>query len=315
MSFKGNKVLTCLVFRLIAPSKQSVVKRWNLLRKCFVFIFLVSQNGKSINIKIKDFGISYRKNLVKFHYLSFKRKNKKLPNLIRLKKQVVIKHYSLPIINIYKYVLSNKEQQQLELGLKHKFVDKNKNLKSLLAANMERLTERVENYLDNDQVQNFHAFMRAYTEIFTKNIFAIKDYTYRNLQDMVRDKDLVLLNGDKDSQVVVMNRIDYNNTMQKIIDDGIKSKIYEETADHTFKDLKNFQEFLYRNFKDYGNYDDIRPVSNQLAKLYGTAEIHNFGNLKDITSQNLKCYQLKDQMGTFTYTAAKVISNYLKPLC
>ena len=82
--------------------------------------------------------------------------------------------------------------------------------------------------------------MPAYTNIFTKNIFAIKHYTYHNLEDMVRDKDLVLLNGDNDSQVVVMNRIDYNNTMQKIIDDGIKSKIYEETADHTFKDLKNF---------------------------------------------------------------------------
>ena len=57
---------------------------------------------------------------------------------------------------------------------------------------------------------------------------------------MIIDKDLVLLNGDKDSSIVVMNRIDCNNIMQKMIDDGIKNKLHEETADNTLKDLKNF---------------------------------------------------------------------------
>ena len=76
---------------------------------------------------------------------------------------------------------------------------------------MESITERVENYLDRDQVENFLEFMRAYTDIFTNNIFATKDYTYHNLKNMIRDKDLVLLNGDNDSSVAVMNRIDYNN--------------------------------------------------------------------------------------------------------
>ena len=75
---------------------------------------------------------------------------------------------------------------------------------------------------------------------------------------MIIDKDLVILNGDKDSSIVVMNRIDCNNIMQKMIDDGIKNKLHEETADNTLKDLKNFQEFLYRSFKDFENYDDMR---------------------------------------------------------
>ena len=44
----------------------------------------------------------------------------------------------------------------------------------------------------------------------------------------------MLLNEDKDSSVV-MNRIDYNNIMQKMIDDGIKNKIYEEIADKIFR--------------------------------------------------------------------------------
>ena len=42
---------------------------------------------------------------------------------------------------------------------------------------MEKVTERVENSLDQNQVENFHEFMRAYTDIFTNNVFATKDYT------------------------------------------------------------------------------------------------------------------------------------------
>ena len=121
-----------------------------------------------------------------------------------MEKQVVIKHYSVPIINTSKYMLSNKEEQQLKLGLKHSFVDKNKKIKTLLAANMERITERVENSSDHDQVENFHESMCAYTDIFINNIFATKDYTYYNLKDIIRDKNLVLSNGDKDSTVIVI---------------------------------------------------------------------------------------------------------------
>ena len=113
----------------------------------------------------------------------------------------------------------------------------------------------------------------------------------------------------------LVNRTNYNNIMQKMIDNGIKNKIYEETTDNTLKDLKYFPEFLYRNFKDYKNFDDTRPISIQPAKSYGTAKTHKFENLDDTTPQNLKCRPIIDQTGIFTYKAAKVISNYLKQLC
>ena len=40
-------------------------------------------------------------------------------------------------------MLSNIKEQQLKLDLNHRFVDKNNDKKKLLAANMERITERV----------------------------------------------------------------------------------------------------------------------------------------------------------------------------
>ena len=80
--------------------------------------------------------------------------------------------------------------------------------------------------------------MGACTKIFTNNTFHQQYiYTYHNLKDIIRDKYLVLLNGDEDSSVVVMNRTDYNNIMPKVIDDGIKNKIYKETTDNILKDL------------------------------------------------------------------------------
>ena len=46
-----------------------------------------------------------------------------------------------------------------------------------------------------------------------------------------------------------MNRIGYNNIMQKIIDDGIKNNIHEGTPDNILKDFRNFQELLYKTLK------------------------------------------------------------------
>ena len=60
---------------------------------------------------------------------------------------------------------------------------------------------------------------------------------------------------------------------------------------------------------------NILPISNQPARLYGTAKIHKFETLEDITVTNLKFPPNIDQTGTFTYNAAKAISNYLRPLC
>ena len=61
---------------------------------------------------------------------------------------------------------------------------------------------------------------------------------YHSFKDIINDKDLWLLNGEKDSSVLVINRIDYNNIMQKMIHDGIKNKIHQQTADNTLNFLR-----------------------------------------------------------------------------
>ena len=64
-------------------------------------------------------------------------------------------------------MLSNKEKQQRKLGLKHNFVDKNKNIKKLfLAANMERVAERIEDSFDQNQKENLHCVKSVQIRIF-----------------------------------------------------------------------------------------------------------------------------------------------------
>ena len=57
------------------------------------------------------------------------------------------------------------------------------------------------------------------------------------------------------------------------------------------------------------------PHSNQPAKLYGTAKTHKFNNIQEINKEKLKFCPIIDQTGTYSYNAAQVISQYLKPLC
>ena len=55
----------------------------------------------------------------------------------------------------------------------------------------------------------------------------------------------------------------YYKNLETMVKEDIKNGIYKETTDTTLHDLKLFQDFLYRNFKDYKDYEKMRPVSNR----------------------------------------------------
>ena len=98
----------------------------------------------------------------------------------------------------------------------------------------------------------------------------------------------VVVKDDKDSSVVIMKKSDCETELDIMIDDGSMKGTYVETTDHTLKELSQFQDFLYRNFRNYKCFKDMKPDSNQPAPLYGTAKTHRFEFLEDITVANLK---------------------------
>ena len=212
-------------------------------------------------------------------------------------------------------VLSGRERTQLELGLEQSFINKNKNQQKYLKANLESINQNVSDEINNDQKENFHELLRAYTDIFIKNVNKAKDSTYKNLRHLINDQDICIISADKDSCVVILKRNDYINKLETMINKGIESGTYVECEDTTLSGLKLFQDFLRRNFKNYEKYEKMKPVANQAAKLFATTKTHKFNNIEDINVEELKFRPIIDQTGTFTYNCSKVTAEYLKSLC
>ena len=78
-----------------------------------------------------------------------------------------------------------------------------------------------------------HEDLRKMTNKFTQNIYHTKDDTYRNLRHLIQNNFIVLLAGDKDSLVVVMNKNDYILKVDNMINEGIQKGKYEWTNDKT----------------------------------------------------------------------------------
>ena len=107
--------------------------------------------------------------------------------------------------------------------------------------------------------------MRGYTELFAKNVFQTKDCTYHNLKNLIQEKDVVM-KGDKDPSVVILNKTDYIEKLKNTVKEDINKGTYTLAEDKTIIDLKNFKQFLKQNFKGYDKLNDMLPTSNQSSQ-------------------------------------------------
>ena len=87
------------------------------------------------------------------------------------------------------------------------------------------IADRITDNFQSDQRENAHEFLRAYVDIFTKSVYTTTDYTYKHLKRIVNDKNLVVVSGDKESCVVLIDKADYQDKLQKMVDDDIKNGI------------------------------------------------------------------------------------------
>ena len=183
--------------------------------------------------------------------------------------------------------------------MKYCFIDRNKNVKKYLAAELETLAQQASDCVEPGKLEERHEVLRAYADIFSSNICNSKDYTYHDLKLLIKNKDIKVLQGDKDSSIIIMNSKKYYEKLETMVKEGIKNSIYKETTDTTLHDLKLFQDFLSCNFKDYKDYEKVRPVSSHPARLYASAKIHKFGNINDVNLDQLKVRPIMDQTGTY----------------
>ena len=78
-----------------------------------------------------------------------------------------------------------------------------------------------------------------------------KDNTYKNFENLINNKNIVILKGDKELSIVILDKIDYIVKLKDVIQDDLDKDLSEITQQDTLQHLKRFQYFLRRNFKDY----------------------------------------------------------------
>ena len=141
--------------------------------------------------------------------LSLQTKNKKLKGLIDLKVKNSNNNFSVPIINLSSHVLTEKEHNHLKYGLKYCFIDRNKNVKKYLSAELETLAQHTSDCVEPEILEEYHKFLRVYPDTFSSNMYNSTDYIYHDLKSLIKNKDIKVLQGDKDSSVIRMDSKKY----------------------------------------------------------------------------------------------------------
>ena len=59
------------------------------------------------------------------------------------------------------------------------------------------------------------------------------DSTYKSLSNLINNKNIVVLAADKKTCTVILNRTDYQNKVNNMINEGIAEGKYIETVDNT----------------------------------------------------------------------------------
>ena len=80
-------------------------------------------------------------------------------------------------LNRYVLTLTSDEINQFQFGLHYSFVEKNKNIKKHLAATFDFVADKITENLDSHKREDSHKFLRAYVDIFSKNVYVTRDYT------------------------------------------------------------------------------------------------------------------------------------------
>ena len=150
--------------------------------------------------------------------------------------------------------------------------------------------------VDRTDWENFHEFLRGYTDIFAENVIQ----TYKEVKTLIHNKDVVILKGDKDSSILIMNKTNYIKKIETMIEEGIKNGTYAETDDTTMQDLKRFKIFYGEIFKSMNITMKciLKEMSRQkcMARLYGENVVSLLQGLWN------QCKKLWNKQGTFSFS-------------
>ena len=151
------------------------------------------------------------------------------------------------------------------------------------------------------------SFTYSYLDLDSKQF--LNDKKHINTIRHLRNK-CIILKPDKGQGVVLIDKIDYYNSMERIFNDKTKFKVINN--DPTFRNLASVQNYLNtlvsRSELTENDKMEMRPKSARLGRAHGLPKIH-----KDYTNIPSVC-PIVDTTCTVYYSVGKYFSNLLNPL-
>ena len=101
------------------------------------------------------------------------------------------------------------------------------------------MSSSVDIFVPQESKGEFYLFLRNTTFKFSSNIYHTRGL---NLSEII---ETVIILGDKDSGIVIINKKNYNKKVDNMVNKGIQQEKYKETDDLILKKLESFQSLLY----------------------------------------------------------------------
>ena len=281
---------------------------------------IIKDKKNTINKKYLQLGIS-AKFEINDRFVNKKRNNKdKIDEIL----------YKDNIFNLSNRKLSQTEESVLEKGLKFGITAKKFN-KLEIIARFEILAESLRNseLIDNNENNNvqldarfeFYAQLRLLAFEFIKfSEQAIDNLSVderKALEDLAKDKNIIISKADKGNSVVIQNKTDYLNKATDILKKDNKFKLIDnhvvnrkkENIDITIFREKRLHGYIKKTQKELELPNEvvnrILPCGSRAGVLYGLPKIHKEGApVRPIISA----------ISTYNYKLAKYLDEILKPL-
>ena len=127
------------------------------------------------------------------------------------------------------------------------------------------------------------------------------------IKSLLNNQNFFICKPDKVNGVVILNKKEYIDKMNVILNDQVKFK--KMNSDNSLSNIKHFQSFLARLKKKKAlspeDYQRIWPTSTTIPTLYGLPKIHKNNNpMRPILSS----------IGSYKHECAAWLSEILTPL-
>ena len=215
--------------------------------------------------------------------------------------------------NLTQYELSQEESDLLEAGL-YFSIQPDKIQKSKIFTTFEKIHCLFLNNLKSKETKSqikMHLSYLANSYFYNNKPFLHILRQHRILQNLRKNKDIIITTPNKGNGIVILDWKLYDNTIEEIIWDT--SKFEKLSEDPPLKCKASLQCFLHKlkqkNFFNEIKYDELYPSGSTPARICGTPKLHKFSSSNSFP----KLHPIVSSIGNFNYNLACFLCNLLSP--